>query len=269
MTVPEGRRPQPLWCNGAVDRPRLDLVAGPDRAPDLVVVAHGGQEHSLQEPHDLGHALLRMWPFAFVARRAAPRARVALLRYRYRGWNGTAAHPAADLRQALATVPGEVRRIVLVGHSMGGRAVFAVADEPRVVGLLGLAPWLPVDEPLAARPGQTVVLAHGGLDRVVDPRLTRRYARRLREAGVPVAEFTAPDEGHALLRRHGDWEELVRRVVASCLRPHPDPDLVAATHLDPARDPVALPRWSRRRGTVGAVGGIARSRLVLGARRPQ
>ena len=43
-------------------RPRLDLVAEQPAARDLVVLAHGGQEHSLEEPHDWRHAILRMWP---------------------------------------------------------------------------------------------------------------------------------------------------------------------------------------------------------------
>jgi predicted esterase len=263
-----------------VTRPRLDLVAAPASARDLVLVAHGGQEHSFEEPHDWRHAILRMWPFADAARRAAPGAQVGLVRYRYRGWNGDAAHAAADLRHVLSRLPDRVERIALVGHSMGGRATFAVAEDPRVVGVLGLAPWLPADEPLPALHDRLVVLGHGDRDRIVDPRLSTRYVERVRRAGVPAAAFTAPDDGHALLQRHGDWDQLVRRFVRSCLAPGPGtgtreaagpgatlaPEIAAALSTDPAHGSDPLPAWSRRRGTVGAVGRVAASRMLLRVR---
>jgi dienelactone hydrolase len=245
-----------------VSRPRLDLVAAPRGARHLVIVAHGGQEHSLEAPHDWRHALLRMWPFAAAARRAAPQAQVGLVRYRYRGWNGNEAHAAADVRRLLRDVPDDIQRIALVGHSMGGRAVVAAADDPRVAGVLGLAPWLPVEEPLRGLHGRLLVLAHGALDRIVDPALTARFTHRLRQAGVPVALFDADDEGHALLGRHGDWDELVRRFVRAGLGFEGDEDIDKATSTDPDHGADPLPRWSRRRGSFGAVAGIAAARLL-------
>jgi pimeloyl-ACP methyl ester carboxylesterase len=250
-----------------VTRPRLDLVAGPRDARDLVVVAHGGQEHSLEEPHDWRHALLRMWPLAQAAHRAAPRAQVALMRYRYRGWNGDEAHAAADVRRVLDAVPERVERVVLVGHSMGGRAAVSVLagdDCPRAVGVLGLAPWLPVDEPHPRpRTDTLLVLAHGDLDHTVDPRLTGAFARRARAAGVPLALFKAGGEAHALLNRHGDWNQLVGRFVRTGLGISPDEDLLRAVSSDPGHGPDPLPAWSRRRGTPGAVASIASSRMRL------
>ena len=68
---------------------------------------------------------------------------VGQVRYRYRGWNGVDADPVADVRQALdelADLVGEVP-VVLVGHSMGGRA--PCAPRPR----LRSGPWWP------SRPG--------------------------------------------------------------------------------------------------------------------
>ncbi len=248
-------------------RPRLDIVAGPADARDLVVVAHGGQEHSLEEPHDWRHALLRMWPLAQAAHRAAPGAQVALMRYRYRGWNGAEAHAAADVRRVLDAVPERVERVVLVGHSMGGRAVVSVLAGdgcPRAVGVLGLAPWLPVDEPHPrARHDVLVVLAHGVLDSTVDPRLTAAFAERVRRDGVPVALFEAAGEAHALLNRHGDWNQLVARFVQTSLGISPDAELLRAVSSDPGHGADALPAWSRRRGTASAVASIASSRMRL------
>jgi pimeloyl-ACP methyl ester carboxylesterase len=249
-----------------VTRPRIDLVAAPTAARDLVLLAHGGQEHSLEEPHDWRHALLRMWPFAAAAHQAAPRARVGLVRYRYRGWNGDEAHAAADVRGLLHGLDDGTERVVLVGHSMGGRAALAAAGDPRVVGVLGLAPWLPDGEPRRHLHDRLVVLAHGGLDSTVDPRLSGRFAAQARRSGVPLALYDADEEAHALLRRYGDWNELVRRFVRSALGHTPDTDLAGALSADPdhGRDP--LPRWSRRRGPVGAVAGIAAARLLLRVR---
>jgi predicted esterase len=248
-------------------RPRLDHVAGPDDARDLVLVAHGGQEHSLEEPHDWRHALLRMWPLAQAAHRAAPHAKVGLLRYRYRGWNGDEAHAAADLRRVIEALPGGVERVTLVGHSMGGRAVMSVLAGdacPAAVGVLGLAPWLPVDEPQPRpRDGTLVVLAHGSRDRTVDPRLTAAFARRARRAGVSLALFEAAGEAHALLERHGDWDELVRRFVRTSLGLGRDQDLWRAVSADPDHGADPLPSWSSRRGTAGAVARVASSRMRL------
>ena len=54
---------------------------------------------------------------------------VHLLRYRYRGWNASAADPVLDTTWALEEIasrhPGGP--VVLVGHSMGGRAALWAA----------------------------------------------------------------------------------------------------------------------------------------------
>jgi pimeloyl-ACP methyl ester carboxylesterase len=244
-----------------VTRPRLDLVAAPGGARDLVVLAHGGQEHSFEEPHDWRHPLLRMWPFAAAARTAAARARIGLLRYRYRGWNGAEAHPVADLHAVLAHLGDDVERVALVGHSMGGRAVLATAADPRVVGVLAMAPWVPEGEPVADLGNRTVVLAHGSRDRTTDPRLTAQFAARVRQTDVPVALFDATGEEHALLTRHGDWEDLVRRFVRTAFDIDRDPTVDAALSIDPGHGADPLPAWSRRRGALGAVAAIAATRL--------
>lgn len=249
-----------------VTRPRLDLVAAPPDARDLVVIAHGGQEHSLEEPHDWRHAILRTWPFAAAAHRAAPAAQVGLVRYRYRGWNGEREHAAVDVRKLLDDLPGHIERIVLVGHSMGGRAVLAAVDDPRVVGALGLAPWLPGGEPVRPMHDRRVAVAYGDGDRMVDARLTSAFVRRARAQGAPVAELEAAGETHALLHRYGDWEELVRRFVRAALGLGHDEDLAKATTTDPDHAPDLLPQWSRRRGVAGAVASIARARLLLRVR---
>lgn len=124
-------------------RPRIDLVASPRNASDLILFAHGGLADSTDDPHAWRGPILRMWPFAAAAKQVDRSALVGLIRYRYRGWNGTAADPSADLRLVLDRLPAQISRVVLIGHSMGGRAVVAQGNHPKVVGVLGQAPGSP------------------------------------------------------------------------------------------------------------------------------
>ncbi|MDX6265082.1 MAG: hypothetical protein QOH84_6770, partial [Kribbellaceae bacterium] len=123
------------------------------------------------------------------------------------------ADPAADLRAVLDRLPSRITRVLLIGHSMGGRAVVAVGNHLLVDGVLALAPWLPTGEPLVSLRGP-VVFAHGTADRITDPAQTASYAKRLRASGVPVALLSVADENHTMLQRSPDWNALVRDFTA-------------------------------------------------------
>jgi pimeloyl-ACP methyl ester carboxylesterase len=223
-------------------RPGVDLVRHPAGAQSMVLLAHGGEEHSQAAPHLWRPALLRMWPFALAAAPAAPEAAIGFVRYRFRGWNDEG-DAAVDLRAVLDELP--VERVLLIGHSMGGRAVVAAGDHPRVAGVLGLAPWLPPEEPLVAlRPPVTFV--HGTDDTITDPAGTASYAARLRATGVEVTTYSLAAEGHAMLRRPKDWDRLVAEFVRG------DPAGGGDEQL-PAVDAQV----------VAAVGGIAMARFRL------
>jgi dienelactone hydrolase len=227
-----------------VRRPGVDLVRHPAGATELVLLVHGGEEHSRAVPHLWRPALLRMWPFAQAARSAAPDAAIGFLRYRFRGWND-GGDAVSDLRTVLDQLPPVISRVLLIGHSMGGRATVAAGDHPRVAGVLALAPWLPRDEPLVAlRPPVTFV--HGTDDTITSPEGTATYVKRLRAAGVEVTTYSLAGEGHAMLRRATDWNRLVREFVGGI--PAGGGDL----HLPAVRAQVAQ-----------AVGGIATARLRM------
>lgn len=236
--------------------PGIDLLAAPPGASDLVLLAHGGVVDSLDAAGVWRPPILRMWPFALAARSAAPGAAVGLMRYRYRGWNGAEAHPARDLEAVLDGLPSTIRRVLLIGHSMGGRAVVAVGNHPLVAGVLGLAPWLPDGEPLVALRGP-VAFAHGAADRITDPAQTANYARRLRASGIPVAMYSVEGEKHAMLHRAADWNELVRRFVATALGSADDLALTTTDQTD------ALPTWNHGGGVASGVRDIAAARLRL------
>jgi predicted esterase len=230
--------------------PRIDLLVAPPDATDLVLLAHGGQEGSLEPAGDWRAAILRMWSFVPAARRGAPGAAVGLMRYRYRGWNGAEAHPVADLRAVLDRLPSRITRVLLIGHSMGGRVVVAAGNHPLVGGVLGLAPWLPGGEPLV-KPHGPIVLAHGTADRITSPAQTAAYAKRLRAAGVPVALLSVAGDGHTMLSRSSDWSALVR-------------DFTAGTTIQPSLDLNRideLPRTTRSANALRGVLDIARARL--------
>ncbi|WP_245879266.1 alpha/beta fold hydrolase, partial [Streptomyces reticuliscabiei] len=91
-----------------------------------VVVLHGGQADSDRRARPWQLAALRMDPFVRAVTAALPGqdVLVAQVRYRLRGWNGSRADPVRDTHRALdelAELAGPVP-IVLLGHSMGGRA---------------------------------------------------------------------------------------------------------------------------------------------------
>ncbi len=200
-------------------QPGVDLLWNPPGAKDLVLLVHGGYERSQKNPHLWRGPILRMWPFAAALRTAVPSAAIGLMRYRYRGWNDVG-DPVLDLRVVLDELPPLIERVVLIGHSMGGRAVVTAGDHPRVAGVLGLAPWLPLKDPLAAlrRP---VMFAHGNDDTVTSPSETLTYANRLRAAGTPVTVVLLPGEAHSLLHRPANWNTLVTTFTQHALgEPH-------------------------------------------------
>jgi dienelactone hydrolase len=197
--------------------PALDHAAAPVPARAVALFCHGGTVESAQPPRERALSLLRMRAIEeFVRRGAGPLGLdTYLLRYRVAGWNGLAADAFADVRWALGRIReahGDGVPIVLVGHSMGGRAVLRAGGEPGVTAVCGLAPWTPPGEPVGHLRGQTVVLLHGRGDRWVPARLSADFAVRAERAGARIARFTVAG-GHSMVRRSGVWHALVRDVV--------------------------------------------------------
>ncbi|MDO9380125.1 MAG: alpha/beta fold hydrolase [Nocardioidaceae bacterium] len=190
----------------------------------LVLFLHGGQQASTEpvlEKHASWWRLARMQDtFEPVARQHG--LGVVLLRYRLRGWNagpGRTPDPVVDAREALA---GLVREhpgvpIVLVGHSMGGRTACHVADDEAVVGVVGLAPWLPEGEPTGALRGRVLRVVHGSRDRWTSPRWSRVYVERCQGLATSATWTSMGPVGHFMLRRPGRWNDVVREGVEELL----------------------------------------------------
>lgn len=188
-----------------VDGPRGDVRA-------VAVVLHGGRSRGMGPVRATQLAVLRMQPFVSALHRAGTDCglAVARLRYRVRGWNGSAESPVPDVRWALdqlaARFPGAPA--ALVGHSMGGRAALYAAGHPSVRAVVGLAPWIEPGDPYAQLDGRRVLLAHGDLDRMTSPSGSASYAAHAREAGASVSYVSIHRERHAMLRRARLWHEL-------------------------------------------------------------
>jgi pimeloyl-ACP methyl ester carboxylesterase len=177
----------------------------------VVVVAHGGQSVGTEAVTAAQPAVLRIVPVAWAVRRAVGGSGVVVCtpRFRQRGWNGAQASPAGDLNEWLDEIARRAGRVpvVLIGHSMGGRAAIRVAGHPLVSAVAGLAPWLPPGEPVAQLAGRRVLLVHGSADRVTNPADTWAYADRA-AAISEVATIEMLNGDHAMLRRARVWHRI-------------------------------------------------------------
>ncbi len=189
-----------------------------DSCAGLVLVLHGGQQSSTA-PVSRRH--LSWARLAATAAALAPVAHhhdvaVWLLRYSQRGWNGAPGRdpaPVRDARWALTQVRATYGNVpvVLLGHSMGGRAAVAAADDPAAVGVVGLAPWWPQGEPVRAVAGKPVAALHGTGDRWTSAGASREFVERARAAGSPATYQTLPGAGHFMLRKISTWDAFARR----------------------------------------------------------
>ncbi len=226
--------------------PRLEPVGHqPDRPQAVVLVLHGGRAHSRAPGDRLGLAYLRMLPIAQLL--AGDGRAVFLLRYRYRGWNAPAKDAQRDAQWALDQLGRRFPDVpvVLVGHSMGGRAALGAAGATNVTAVCALAPWLDPSDPVAQLAGRTVLIAHGDRERYTDPQQSYAYAVRAKERGVRICRFDVPGAGHFMLTRVADWHGLIRRFVLGAAGIEPEDPMIANALRQPTasglRTPLSAP----------------------------
>lgn len=198
----------------------LRWTARPATARAVVLVLHGGQATSLRAARWSNLAVLRMLPIArSVASAGAGSVAVARLRYAVRGWNGVAASPLRDARAALddigARYPGVP--LGLVGHSMGGRVALALVDDPRVQGVVGLAPWVERGDDLQPHPGLRLLVLHGLADRMTSASASRQLVEALQARGASASFVGLRAEQHAMLARHRAWDQLTAGYLRAAL----------------------------------------------------
>jgi len=177
----------------------------------VVVVLHGGKADSYERSEPQHLSSRRVNPLVRALHRQGRKHGVAVwkVRYRVRGWNGRDRSPAQDAAWALE----EVRRrhgdvpVVLVGHSMGGRAAVHVLGDASVIGAVLLCPWLP-HEPVDGARDRRLLVAHGFVDRWTSPRETREWATAARPLARSLTYVRVRRTGHFMLRRAGLWSDL-------------------------------------------------------------
>lgn len=204
--------------------PRIDTYAQTDDPRAILVLLHGGQERNT-EPVENKHA--SWWRMASMARSLRRFARregldLHLVQYRLRGWNSPSdPDPVRDARWVLRRLTEQHTGVpvVLVGHSMGGRTACRVADDPAVLGVVGLAPWLPQGEPNGAIAGRQLHVLHGTADRWTSPRWSHDYVERSRPIATAATWISLPGAGHFMFRRVRTWrrfvEESARTIVGA------------------------------------------------------
>lgn len=204
--------PTPSW---ALTLP----AAGEPRA--VILVLYGGKAVSGQPSRGRHLSAARMVPVARALHRSgAPYdVEVRMVRYRYRGWNRGEASAAADAAWALAVLQAERPGlpIVVVGHSMGGRAALRAADDPAVVGVVALAPWVESHDPVSHLAGQRVRILHGSHDHWTSPRASAALAARAEALGADVRFVDMGPVGHFMIRRRGRWQALTTYLATDAL----------------------------------------------------
>ncbi|MFR9730323.1 alpha/beta hydrolase [Saccharopolyspora sp. MS10] len=190
-----------------------------DEPRTVVLVLHGGRATSHEPVRGHHLAYQRMHAMARSLRRSTSDSptQVRLLRNRVRGWNEPDLDALADGRWAVDRIKAEhpAARIVLLGHSLGGRVALRLAADPAVRGVCALAPWVEPGEPIEQLAGRDVLIAHGDADRVTSCSLSADYARRALQLPNPpsLTYVRVPGAGHAMLRRRSEWDALTRRFV--------------------------------------------------------
>ncbi|GHD45046.1 alpha/beta hydrolase [Streptomyces galbus] len=192
----------------------------------VVLLLPGGEEVSGRRPSPLRAAA----SVRGLGRRLARAGReeglaTHVVHYRYRGWNGSDAHPAADAAWAADEA---VRRygdvpVCLAGPGMGGRAALRAGGHEAVTSVLALAPWLPEEdvagtpEPVRQLAGRRVLIVHGTNDRRTDPELSFRLAERAKKANREVCRFEVHADGHGLHQYRDEVHSLAEDFVLGTL----------------------------------------------------
>ncbi|RSS56316.1 alpha/beta fold hydrolase [Streptomyces sp. WAC07061] len=192
------------------------------RAPSAaVVLLHGGRAEDLRPPPLLNLPALRMRLLSAALARALSGRTVLIttVRYRRRGWNGPRADAARDAVAALDRLHerhGDIP-VVLIGHSMGGRAALRAAGHPCVRGVIALAPWCPPEDPVGHLAGREVYVLHDEADRVTSARQSWDFVRRARAAGASAVAVRMEAGGHTMLRGSRSWHRHTTEIVKHLL----------------------------------------------------
>ena len=161
-----------------------------------VVCVNGGQQREVEGTWSAS--------VEWLVRQLAPRLpelAFAEVRYRVKSWRRLESC-VEDARAAISEVGA--RRVALLGFSMGGAVSIAVAAEPKVEEVVGLAPWIPDELDVSTVRGKRLSVIHGSLDRWlpgipgVSPSHSRKGFDRARERGADGSYTLVPGGVHGI-----------------------------------------------------------------------
>ncbi|MCW2780425.1 MAG: hypothetical protein JWR35_874 [Marmoricola sp.] len=212
-----------------------DVPADPQ---GIVLMLHGGAEHS-ERPVDRRNGALvrsRMMFQTMQTRVVASDHVLCMLRFSVKGWNAGVGHepsPVVDARWALDHLRREFADlpVVLLGHSMGGRAAIHVADDPSVVGVVGLAPWWSPQDPIDTVAGKHLVAAHGSRDRITSAKQTRRYLQRADGIAASTKFVDMGFIGHYMLTNVKHWNRVACKESLAAFEPAPSDEDCGSHHV--------------------------------------
>jgi dienelactone hydrolase len=173
-------------------------VTGPT-AERAVVCVNGGQ----------GREVEGTWSASieWLVQRLAPKLPelgFAEVRYRVKSWRRLESC-VEDARAAVYEVGAP--RVVLLGFSMGGAVSIAIAGEPQVEEVVGLAPWIPDQLDVSTLRRKRLTVVHGALDRWFPgiPGVSASHSRkgfdRARERGAEGRYVLIPGGLHGIALR--------------------------------------------------------------------
>ena len=182
-----------------------------------MLVLPGGRPRSDARSRPWQLANLRVALLAAALRRTlGPAADVRLVRYRLRGWNPARRDALTDARRALddmlTHVPAD--RIVVVGHSMGGRVAAHLAAAGDVGGVVALAPWWPERDADLIPTGCRLLTMHGTADTWTDPVASREQTEHAAARGVDARFVSVTGAGHFLLDEYDRWHRTAAAFIA-------------------------------------------------------
>lgn len=135
----------------------------------------------------------------------------AEVRYRVKSWRRLESC-VEDARSAVEEIGAS--RVALLGFSMGGAVSVAIANEPAVEEVVGLAPWIPDQLDVKTLRGKRLTVFHGALDRWLPgvPGVSASHSRkgydRARERGAEGRYVLIPGAMHGIALR-APWGRLL------------------------------------------------------------
>jgi pimeloyl-ACP methyl ester carboxylesterase len=185
-----------------------------------VLVLPGGKPESTAKSHPLQLTNQRIeWLARSLRHRLGSGVLVRRVQYRVRGWNSAGLDALRDAATALDSMREhfDAAKIVVVGHSMGGRVAAHLSASGYVGAVVALAPWWPRDDADLIPNTCRLLVMHGTADTWTDPRSSYRQTVHARDRGVDAKWISIEGAGHYLFRQWPRWHGLTAQFAASQL----------------------------------------------------